>query len=160
MSERLDPPDPPSEGVFGHEGVFVHEGLTIPEREIRFAFSRSGGPGGQNVNKVSTRATLLFAVPDSPTLTPEQSARIRERLSSRIGADGVLRVVAQEHRSQMGNRLAARKRFARLLADALTDQPQRRDTSPPASVDRRRLENKRHRSRLKKARGAAWRDDD
>ncbi|MHB1342885.1 MAG: alternative ribosome rescue aminoacyl-tRNA hydrolase ArfB [Thermoleophilia bacterium] len=154
MNDSSDPADPPV------EGVFIHDGLTIPEREIRYSFSRSGGPGGQNVNKVSTRATLLFAVSDSSALTPEQVARIHERLASRLGADGVLRVVAQEHRSQMGNRLAARKRFARLLADAFNDPPERRDTNPPPSVDRRRLEAKRHRSRLKKARGAAWRDDD
>ncbi len=154
MNDCPDPADPPV------EGVFIHDGLIIPEREIRFAFSRSGGPGGQNVNKVSTRATLMFTVSDSSALTPEQAARLHERLATRIGADGVLRVVAQEHRSQMGNRLAARKRFARLLADAFTDPRERRDTRPPPSVDRRRLESKRHRSRVKKARRAAWRDDD
>lgn len=142
------------------EGIFVHDGLVIPEREIRFIFSRSGGPGGQNVNKVNTRVTLLFAVSDSSALTPDQAGRVHERLTSRIGSDGMLRVIAQERRSQMGNRLAARKRFARLLAEALTDSPERRDTSPPPSADRRRLESKRRRSRVKNSRGPVSRDDD
>lgn len=154
MNDGHTPAGPPS------EGIFVHDGLVIPEREIRFIFSRSGGPGGQNVNKVNTRVTLLFAVSDSSALTPEQAARVRERLTSRIGSDDMLRVIAQEHRSQMGNRVAARKRFARLLAEALTDAPERRDTNPPPSVDRRRLESKRRHSRLKSSRGPVSRDDD
>ncbi len=141
------------------DGVAVADDLVIPDREIHFTFSRSGGPGGQNVNKVSTRVTLLFEPESSSVLTPEQVGLIKHRLASRIGADGVLRVVSQQSRSQSANREAARERFARILADALYERPERRDTSPPKSVTRRRVEDKRLRGRLKQSRRREWPDE-
>ncbi len=137
----------------------VADDLVIPDREVRFTFTRSGGPGGQNVNKVNTRVTLLFEPESSSVLTTDQVELIKQRLASRIGADGVLRVVSQQSRSQSANREAARQRLARILADALYERPERRDTSPPRSVTRRRLEEKRLRGRLKQSRRQDWRDE-
>jgi len=140
-------------------GLAVADDLVIPDREIRFTFSRSGGPGGQNVNKVNTRVTLLFEPEGSSVLTPEQVGLIKQHLASRMGADGVLRVVSQQSRSQSANREAARERLARILADALYVRPERRDTSPPRNVTRRRLEDKRLRGRLKQSRRRDWPDE-
>jgi ribosome-associated protein len=126
--------------------------LSIPEDEVRFAATRSGGPGGQNVNKVATRVTLFFAVDDSPSLDDEQRRRIRERLATRISRSGVLQVSSQIHRSQARNREEALLRFVELLREALGEQVERRPTRVPAAVRRRRLEDKKRRGRLKRAR--------
>jgi ribosome-associated protein len=128
--------------------------LAIPDDEIAFATSRSSGPGGQNVNKVESRVTLLFDVEASPTLSADQKARLRERLRGRINKQGVLRVVAQKHRTQSANREAATTRFAELLRDALAEEPPRRPTRVSAAAKRRRAEAKRRRAQIKRARRA------
>ena len=132
--------------------IEIGEGLVIPEAELSFATGPSSGPGGQNVNKVESRATLLFDVAASPSLTDEQRQRIAERLGSRLNRRGVLRVTSQRHRSQAANRKAAVERFAELLADALSEEPERRPTRVPKAARRRRLEAKRKRSRVKRER--------
>ena len=124
----------------------------IDENELTFAHARSGGPGGQNVNKVSTRVTLLFDVQASPSLTPVQKARIRARLATRINREGLLRVVSSKHRTQRANREAAVKRFAELLTEALHVRKPRKRTRVPATAKRRRREDKTRRARLKKDR--------
>src|SRR5664280_3566590 len=85
----------------------------------------SGGPGGQNVNKVATKVTLTFDVAASPSLTDAQRDRIRARLATRISKDGVLQVVSQRHRTQGANRAAALERFVELLRDALAEEAPR-----------------------------------
>jgi ribosome-associated protein len=132
--------------------VEVNEELRIPEEEFAFTTSRSSGPGGQNVNKVSTRVTLLFDVERSPSLSPVQRDLVRRRLPGRINKDGILRVVSQRHRTQSANRDAAVRRFAELLGGALTEAPERVPVRVPAGAKERRLEDKRQRSRLKKER--------
>ncbi len=132
--------------------IEVSEDLQIPEDELAFTTSRSSGPGGQNVNKVSTRVTLLFDLNRSPSLSPEQRELVRRRLPGRINRDGILRVVSQRHRTQSANREAAVRRFAQLLGDALTEAPERAPVNVPVRVKERRLEEKRQRSRLKKER--------
>ncbi len=132
--------------------IEIDPSLAIPDEEIAFATSRSSGPGGQNVNKVETRVTLLFGVASSPTLTAEQKARLHERLRSRISKQGVLRVVAQKHRTQSANREAATARFAELLRDALAEEPPRRPTRMPRAAKRRRTDAKRRRGEIKRAR--------
>jgi ribosome-associated protein len=134
--------------------VHVTEGLDIPEAELLFTTSRSSGPGGQNVNKVSTRVTLLFDVEHASSLSERQRTLLRERLPGRIGRDGVLRVVSQRHRTQLANREAAILRFARLVREALAEPPERIPVALPAAATERRLEEKRRRSRIKRERGA------
>jgi ribosome-associated protein len=132
--------------------VQVVEGLDIPEGELTFTTSRSGGPGGQNVNKVSTRVTLLFDVEGTTVLSAQQRTLLRERLPGRISRAGILRVVSQRHRTQLANREAAVQRFVDLVRDALTEAPERVAVAPPAAANERRLEEKRRRSRTKRDR--------
>ena len=132
---------------------------SIPESELTYRTSRAGGPGGQNVNKLNTRVTLLFDVAGSPSLSQEQKRRVLSRLSTRISKQGVLRVVSQKHRSQEANRQAAVERFQRLLQDALRPKPVRRKTEVPRSAKERRLREKKERSALKQQRtGRNWQD--
>jgi ribosome-associated protein len=134
--------------------IEIRNGLAIPEDEVTFVFSRSGGPGGQNVNKVATRVTLLFDVANARSLTQEQKARILDRLRTRVSAAGVLRVVCQITRSQAANRAAAVERFAGLLREALRRPKPRSATRVTAAEKARRLEKKRRRSRVKRDRAA------
>lgn len=122
----------------------------LPWIEVRF--DRSGGPGGQNVNKVATRVTLLFDFQACEHVTPGQRTRLARRLASRLAADGRLRVVCRTERSQLANRAAAEKRLVDLLADALRPHTPRIATRPTAAAQRRRLEDKRRRSASKRGR--------
>lgn len=126
----------------------INAELSIPLRELRFMFSRSSGPGGQNVNKVSTRVTLVFDVAHSPSLTDLQRERITRALASRLTRDGVLRIDAGEARSQAANREIALERFTRLLAGALRVRKKRTKTKPTrASIERRLGEKSKRRER-------------
>jgi ribosome-associated protein len=140
--------------------VYVTEGLEIPDEELAFTTSRSSGPGGQNVNKVSTRVTLLFDVEGSALLSPQQRESVRSRLPGRINRDGILRVVSQRHRTQLANREAAVRRFAELLREALTEAPERVPVRLPEKLNKVRLEEKRRRGRLKRERAADFTDDE
>jgi ribosome-associated protein len=130
----------------------ITEDLEIPEEELTFLTSRSGGPGGQNVNKLETKVTLRFDLAGSPRLSEEQRQRIRERLATRITRDGVLQVSSQRHRTQAANREAAVARFAELVGEALREETPRKPTKVPRAVKRRRLEDKRRRSETKRGR--------
>ena len=145
-------------GVSGAVGegamLLIAGGVAIPLAELSFETSRSSGPGGQNVNKVESRVTLLFPVSSSPSLDERQRELLRTRLRTRISKAGVLRVSAQRHRSQAANREEAITRFAELLREALAEDPRRRPTRPTAAARRRRLQGKRRRSDLKRLRSA------
>jgi len=134
--------------------IRVNDRISIPDAELRLTFSRSAGPGGQNVNKVATRVTLRFDLAGSAALSEAEKRRIAEKLATRIGKDGVLRVVAQEHRTQAANIEAARARFAELLRQALKRRAARIPTSVPVSVQARRFEEKRRRTLRKRDRSA------
>lgn len=138
--------------------ILIAPGVALPQDELRYETSRSSGPGGQNVNKVSTRVTVLFDVDSSPSLSSHQRSLLRERLAGRISKEGVLRVSSQRHRTQTANREAAVARFAELVREALTEEPPRKETRMPEGLKQRRLLEKRRRSRLKRERSpeAAW----
>ncbi len=112
--------------------------LQIPLEEFEFRTSRSGGPGGQHVNKVESRVELLFNVGTSPSLSNRQRELLLSRLRSRIDARGVLRIAEGGSRSQWKNKQEALKRFQLLLRSALRPVKKRRPTGPtPSSVERR-----------------------
>jgi ribosome-associated protein len=130
----------------------VTEKIAIPDDEFIYKFSRSGGPGGQNVNKLNTRVTLLFHVTNSRALNNEQKQRITSNFSSRISEEGFLTVVSQKHRTQNANRIAAQKRLEELLASALVVKRVRKKTAVPYAARQRRLKHKRRRSEIKQMR--------
>jgi ribosome-associated protein len=132
--------------------IEIDSNLRIPEREIVYTFSPSSKPGGQNVNKVSTRVTLVFDVSGSSVLSDEQRRCILDRLRSRVTKDGLLRVVSQKFRSQGTNREAARIRFADLVRDALATPRRRKKTGIPTEAKEHRLREKKKRSRIKSER--------
>jgi ribosome-associated protein len=132
--------------------IRINDRLSIPRGELRFTASRSSGPGGQHVNKVSSRVTLRFDLWDSPSLTDAQKRRIARKLATRITKEGLLMLHAQRHRSQAANRALLIERFADLLREALRRRRTRRKTRPTEAAVRRRLEQKRLRGRLKRQR--------
>ncbi|MEE2822572.1 MAG: alternative ribosome rescue aminoacyl-tRNA hydrolase ArfB [Acidobacteriota bacterium] len=132
--------------------VKINQRVYIPEDELSFTASRSSGPGGQNINKVATRITLLFDLENSPSLSRVQKTRIKKYLGARINNQGVLRVICQSHRRQAANRREALERFSWLMADALLIQRVRKKTKVPRAAKKRRREEKQQRSQLKHSR--------
>lgn len=132
--------------------IKIKEGILLGEDELSFTFSRSSKPGGQNVNKISSRVTLLFDVANSPSLSAEHKNQIMARLRTRVNKEGVLRVVAQLHRSQAANREAATERFVELLRETMKPVKLRRKTRISLAAKKRRLSGKKRRSRLKQER--------
>ena len=127
---------------------FIH----IPGKELRFVFARAGGSGGQHVNKVNTKVTLLFDVISSQSLTLEQKQRIKSRLPGRVNRAGVLRVTSTRYRSQKANRDDAIERFAHLISFALKEKKNRKKTRISVSSREKRFQTKRHRSTVKQLR--------
>ena len=141
------------------DGISITDSLSIPTEELTFRFSRSGGPGGQNVNKRDTRVELVFDVAGSPSLDERQRARAAERLGKRLDSSGRLHIVVSDERSQFQNRERAIERFQDVMAEALKPPPPvRRKTKPSAGARQRRLDEKTRRSRIKRDR--KWRPED
>jgi ribosome-associated protein len=136
----------------------IAPGVEIPDNELTFTASRSGGPGGQHVNKTSSKVTLRFDVGHAPCLPEDVRARLLRVLGDRVQADGTLRVVCQASRSQFANRKTAELRLEALLANALVPPAQRFATKVPRAEKRRRIESKKRRGGIKRTRVVA--DDD
>jgi ribosome-associated protein len=139
--------------------IEINRTLSIPEGELSYVASLSSGPGGQHVNKASTRVTLRFDVLGSPSLSDEQKALLIERLGGRINREGVLQVTSQQFRSQAMNRDNALGRFVSLLRAALKPVPPRRRTRPPAGAAERRLLSKKRQGQRKKERSSTGNGD-
>ena len=127
----------------------------MPLAELEFRASRAGGPGGQHVNKASTRVEVLWDVARSPSLDDGQRERMVRRLKKRIDSSGVLHVIASERRSQLRNRLAAVERLQTIVTAALHEPKPRKRTKPPRSAAEARLRTKQRRADIKRTRGRA-----
>ncbi len=145
MSPPAGSRDGATDGV-GPEVLRVTSSLRIPLSELQYRFSASGGPGGQNANKVATRVELRFDVAASPSLGPYQRSRLLEKLGPEV------RVVADDERSQLRNRQLATERLRERLAAALRVEKARRPTRPSKGAKERRLAEKRRLSQRKQAR--------
>jgi len=132
----------------------IGEGLVVPASLLHAETSRSGGPGGQNVNKLETRVTIAVDV-DALPLPDDRKQRIRERLAGRINREGVLRVTSQAERSQLANRDRALARMEELLREALIELKPRRKTRATKASKERRIQEKKKRGEIKKGRGEA-----
>ncbi len=122
------------------------------DKEFRLSASRSGGKGGQNVNKLSTKVMLEFNIAASLLLTEKEKEILTEKLFARLNKEGDVQVVAQTERTQMGNRLLAVKKMYALLNKCFAEKKKRKATSPSKSSRERRLQNKKMRSAIKNMR--------
>jgi len=126
--------------------------ISIPHSEYTIKAVRSGGAGGQHVNKVSSRIELYWDFRNSEALTDEQKNRIAEKMQSRISDDGLLRVTEDSSRSQHGNREAVVKKLHKLIAAALKVNKKRVLTKISAAAKRKRVESKKKRAEVKSLR--------
>ena len=129
--------------------IRITDTISIDESEIEETFVRSSGPGGQNVNKLSTVVQLRFDVRQSPSLPNDVALRLMKLAGKRLTKDGVLVLIAQIHRTQERNRADARDRLIALVKQAAVKPIPRRATKPTKASKQRRIEGKKRRSGLK-----------
>ncbi|MBK5189203.1 MAG: aminoacyl-tRNA hydrolase [Gemmatimonadaceae bacterium] len=134
------------------DALEVTESVAIPRDELSIRASRAGGAGGQHVNTSSTRIELLWNIASTRAIPEELREGVLQRLRSRTNADGFIRIVSSEHRSQLRNREAAEERLAKLVRGALTVPRARRKTAPTRASKEARLESKKRRAEIKKRR--------
>ena len=139
--------------------IEIGDDLMIPEDEIVVTFIRSSGPGGQNVNKVSSAVQLRFDARNSPSLTDPVRARLETIAGSRLTKAGEIVITANRHRTQEANRRDAIARLTRMLEEALIEPKPRKPTRPSRAAKKRRLESKARRSSVKRLRGKVGQDE-
>ena len=139
--------------------LIVRPGLEIPDADLEFAFIRSAGPGGQNVNKVASAVQLRFALDRNSTLRDDVKQRLRALAGQRVTEGGDLLIVARETRSQEQNRRAAEGRLLDLIRRALVAPKKRHATKPTRASKERRLETKARSQKNKRLRGRVRFDD-
>jgi ribosome-associated protein len=127
----------------------ITETISIDESELSESFVRASGPGGQNVNKVSSAVQLRFDVRNSPSLPNDVAVRLMRLAGKRLTKDGIIVIVAQAQRDQTRNRADARERLFDLIRQASVRPKPRRATKVPKAQKRKRLESKKHRSGIK-----------
>ncbi len=137
----------------------MRPGLTVPKRELSWAAVRASGPGGQNVNKVSSKVELSFDFEASTVLTAAAKTRLRTLAKHRLDAEGRLVMVSQLTRNQPQNLADARERLAQLIAAALVVPKRRRPTRPSKAAKRARVSDKRAQAKKKQNRAAGRSDD-
>ena len=137
--------------------LVISDNLTIPESELRFSFARSSGPGGQNVNKVSSKAILHFDVRNSPSLPVEVRARFLDRYASRVTKAGEVVIHSEEYRDQPKNIQACHDKLRDMILAVLKAPKKRRPTKPSRGSKVRRLKAKKARSQVKQ--GRQFRDE-
>jgi len=133
--------------------IRIDDNLTIADWELSESFTRSSGPGGQNVNKVSTAVELRFEAARSPALTPAQKARLKRIAGRKWTSEGALLVRVEDTRSQARNREIAEERLAEMIRAALVAPKRRVPTKPTLGSKRRRIEGKKKRGEVKALRG-------
>jgi ribosome-associated protein len=138
------------------EDLIVTDHLVVPANELETLFARSSGPGGQNVNKVNTKATLCWDLAKSKVLYPSAMARLRALAGSRLTDAGVLQITSQVHREQGRNLQACRDRLRQLILQAMTPPTVRRPTQPTRGSQRRRIADKKSVGEKKQNRATNW----
>jgi ribosome-associated protein len=133
--------------------MIINSRIQIPEEELRFTFVRSSGPGGQNVNKLNTKAVLRWSVQTSRGLPEDVRARFSKRFAPRITGDGEVLLTSQRFRDQRQNERDCMEKLREMLLAVATPPKRRKKTRPTRASVLRRREEKRARSRKKQARG-------
>ncbi len=151
-----DSPPIPTPGDSGGAGIELAPGVTIAKDALRLQYARSGGPGGQNVNKLNSKAEIWVPVTALRGLRDTAIARLRTAAGSRLTKGDEIHIVSESERSQEGNRQDVMDRLRELIVQAKVEPKRRRKTKPSAGAKRRRLESKKRRGEIKAQRRGDW----